>query len=184
MHLLTSAILCLAVLSPALAVPGSSQGNYHGCGASTHTPAEIIAQLGIVSVPGVDGCWVIKTFVDPLNVTSATHTSRPAASAMRSLPVRTDTNKGFGTWTKTDASQVWSYAGGAPLTIITAGNDGTPTHSEVLGPDIFAGQRPHIIVPRGMWEMKKTEGKWSLSGEACEYFFPCVVLPSSSGLES
>lgn len=186
MHLLTSAILCLAVFSPALAVPGSPQGNSHGCGISTRTPAEVIAQLGLVPVPNVDGCWFIKTFVDPLNVTSAIHTSRPAASAIHGLIVRTDTNKGFGRWTKTDASQVWSYAGGAPVTITTARNDGTPAHSEVLGPDIFAGQRPQITVPRGIWQIRKTEGKWSLSGEVCEYLpiLSIVLSSSSSGLES
>ncbi|KAK0754351.1 hypothetical protein B0T18DRAFT_386239 [Schizothecium vesticola] len=96
MHLLTSAILSLAVLSPALAVPGSR-------GPGKAAPMAFV-----------------KTLEDPLNVTSAIHTSRPAASALYSLLV--------------------------------------------LRPDIFAGQRPQIIVPRGIWQIKKTEGKWSLLG--------------------
>ncbi|KAK1826549.1 RmlC-like cupin domain-containing protein [Podospora conica] len=165
MRLLTSAILSLALLSPALAVPGYPQGSQCGGGVDAHTADEVIAELGMTPVPGTDGSWVVKTFEDPLNVTSAIHTSRPAASARYHLLVRTSTNKGFGRWfKKADASEVWSYLGGAPVTITTARNDGTPAHSEVLGPNIFAGQRPQIVVPRGVWQLKKIEAKWSLNG--------------------
>jgi len=71
-------------------------------------------------IPGIDGCWFVKILEDPLNATSAIQTSRPTAWAPYSLVVRTRTNKGFGRWIKTDATEVWSYAGEAPLTITTA----------------------------------------------------------------
>jgi len=45
----------------------------------------------------------------------------------------------------------------------------------MLKPDIFAGQRPQIIVSRGIWQIKKTEEKWSLLGGAGECFFHHAV---------
>jgi predicted cupin superfamily sugar epimerase len=32
----------------------------------------------------------------------------------------------------------------------------------MLGPDMFNGQSPQIIVPRGMWQAAKTSQDWTL----------------------
>ena len=39
----------------------------------------------------------------------------------------------------------------------------------ILGPDLSSGERPQIVVPKGVWQAAKSLGDWTLVG--------CTVSP-------
>lgn len=66
-------------------------------------------------------------------------------------------------WHRVDAAEVWHYYAGDTLTLAIW----TEEHGlrrEELGPDIFGGQRPQIVVRAGEWQSARCEGKWTLAG--------------------
>ena len=71
------------------------------------------------------------------------------------------------TWHRIDATEIWHYYAGAPLTL-WLGEDGTE-QSYVLGNDIAASQQPQIIVPPHVWQAAESKGAWTLVG--------CTVAP-------
>ena len=67
-----------------------------------------------------------------------------------------------------DAVEIWHFYAGAPLALSLAGEDGaTETHR--LGPDLTAGERPQLVVPRDCWQAAEPLGAWTLAG--------CTVSP-------
>ena len=71
-------------------------------------------------------------------------------------------------WHRIDATEVWHFAAGAPLTLTIADADGR--RRVILGRDIQAGEAPHAIVPPFAWQTAESLGAWSLVG--------CVVAPA------
>ncbi|MFK8035380.1 MAG: cupin domain-containing protein [Hyphomicrobiales bacterium] len=67
-----------------------------------------------------------------------------------------------------DAEEIWHFYAGSPLTLLQSHN-GDEVESAILGPDIFAGQRPQIVVPVNYWQSAKSLGAWTLVG--------CTVVP-------
>lgn len=188
MRVLTSVVLSLAAVRPPLGVPGSVQANdecYAPCAPLCDAPTEsIIDGFRMEEVPGVDGCWVGKTFEDPLNVTSAIHTSRPAVVAGFGLVGDSMSKTYRGRWLRSDASQVLTYVSGAPATIVMARNDGTPSYHEVLGPRIGIEQTQQIIVPRGVWQLMIPHGRFTLYSLAGKCLFSHHALQCFQGLSS
>lgn len=75
-------------------------------------------------------------------------------------------------WHKVDATEIWHHYAGAPL-ILSLSEHGTgPAVDHVLGPDLFDGQSPQIIVPPHHWQAAQSTGAWSLVG--------CTVSPAFS----
>ncbi|CAH2350843.1 hypothetical protein CLIB1423_02S06414 [[Candida] railenensis] len=68
-----------------------------------------------------------------------------------------------------DALEVWNYYAGAPLKLSLSWNDGEPVRDEILGADIWNGERPQIIVKEGEWQHAQSLGDWTLVG--------CSVAP-------
>ncbi|KAK3182189.1 hypothetical protein K4F52_006558 [Lecanicillium sp. MT-2017a] len=68
-----------------------------------------------------------------------------------------------------DAVEVWHYYAGAPLQLSVSWDDGKPVRDLVLGPDLWNGERPQIIVERGEWQHAQSLGDWTLVG--------CSVAP-------
>lgn len=71
-------------------------------------------------------------------------------------------------WHRVDATELWFWHGGAPL-LLSQSADGIQSHTGTLGPDILAGERPQIIVPRHHWQSAKSLGDWTLVS--------CTVAP-------
>ncbi len=71
-------------------------------------------------------------------------------------------------WHRVDAAEVWHYYAGAPLRI-TLSRDGADASRHLLGADLFAGQRPQMVVPAGWWQAAQSLGAWTLVG--------CTVAP-------
>lgn len=69
----------------------------------------------------------------------------------------------------TDATEVWHHYAGAPLALSLSA-DGVEVTTHALGPDVAAGQQPHVVVPPGCWQAARPLGGWSLCG--------CTVAPA------
>jgi uncharacterized protein len=72
-------------------------------------------------------------------------------------------------WHRVDATEIWHWHAGAPLTL-TISEDGKTTRSIELGPDLASGQNPQGIVPKDAWQMAESQGDWTLVG--------CTVSPA------
>lgn len=73
-------------------------------------------------------------------------------------------------WHKVDATEIWHHYAGAPLILSLSENDAGPAMDHVLGPDLFAGQSPQIIVQPHHWQAAHSTGNWTLVG--------CTVSPA------
>jgi predicted cupin superfamily sugar epimerase len=71
-------------------------------------------------------------------------------------------------WHRVDATEVWHFYAGAPLSLGIAPEGGA--HEAVtLGPDLAAGERPQAVVPARAWQSAESLGEWTLIG--------CTVAP-------
>lgn len=72
-------------------------------------------------------------------------------------------------WHRVDATEVWHFAAGATL-FLSLSQDGHACEEHLLGPDVLAGQRPHVVVPPGCWQSAESLGAWTLVS--------CIVAPA------
>lgn len=70
-------------------------------------------------------------------------------------------------WHRVDAAEVWHFYGGDSLLLEIAGEN--EVTRLVLGPDLAAGARPQLVVPKGVWQAAQSLGAWTLAG--------CTVAP-------
>ena len=66
-------------------------------------------------------------------------------------------------WHRVDAVEIWHWHKGAALAL-SIGRE-----QQVLGPNLEAGERPQVVVPRGAWQMARSLGAFTLVG--------CTVAP-------
>lgn len=72
-------------------------------------------------------------------------------------------------WHRIDATEVWHFAAGAPL-VLTLSSDGREAAAHRLGPDVLAGQQPHVVIPPRCWQTAESLGEWTL--------VTCTVAPA------
>ncbi|EME71546.1 hypothetical protein H261_02756 [Paramagnetospirillum caucaseum] len=72
-------------------------------------------------------------------------------------------------WHRVDATEIWHYHAGDPLRLLLSA-DGRSQRTEMLGPDLAAGQSPQVIVPPFCWQAAEPAGAWTLVG--------CTVSPA------
>ena len=65
-------------------------------------------------------------------------------------------------WHKVDATEIWLYHAGAPITLSLAETENGPAVDHILGPDVLGEQSPQIIVPTDHWQAARTTGDWTL----------------------
>ena len=126
---------------------------------SPDVPAhQVIEALGLQPHP--EGGWFRETFRD-----AAEDGGRAASTAIFYLLEAGQVSA----WHRvTDAVEVWHHYAGGPLQLSLAAPDGPP-RDEVLGPDLFAGQTPQVVVPINWWQSARPLGAWTLVG--------CTVSP-------
>ena len=121
--------------------------------------ARIVEALGLAPHP--EGGWFKETFRD-----EADDGVRAACTAIYYMLEQGQVSA----WHRVrDASEVWHFYAGGPLKLSLAEPEGPARHL-VLGPDIFAGQVPHVVVPRNWWQAAEPLGAWTLVG--------CTVAPA------
>ena len=123
------------------------------------TSAEIIARLELQPHP--EGGHFRETWRDPRRVADG----RSASTAIYFLLARGERSH----WHKVDATEVWHYHAGAPLSLETAAGEQGPIEPTTLGPNLTTGERPQAIVPAGVWQAAESLGDWTLVG--------CTVAP-------
>ena len=120
---------------------------------SPETPArQVIEALGLEPHP--EGGWFRETFRD--DASTAIFYLLQAGQVSAWHRVR-------------NASEVWHHYAGGPLRISLAAPD-EPAREAILGPDLFAGQTPQVVVPTGWWQSAEPLGAWTLVG--------CTVAPA------
>ena len=74
------------------------------------------------------------------------------------------------------ATEVYHFYAGAPRRMLLLFPDGH-VEEPVLGQNYRAGQRPQVVVPKGVWQGSRSDGPWTLSG--------CTMAPGyrSDGFE-
>jgi len=127
---------------------------------SPETPArQVIEALGLQPHP--EGGWFRETFRD-----AAAPGERAASTAIFYLLERGQVSA----WHRVrDASEVWHHYAGGPLRLLIA-EPGSGASEQVLGPDIFAGHIPQVVVPADWWQSAEPLGAWTLVG--------CTVSPA------
>ena len=122
----------------------------------------IIRELGLQPHP--EGGHYRETFRDTVTL-GAGAAARGASTAIYYLLQAGELSH----WHRVDAAEVWHWYAGAPLAL-TISADGQEATSQVLGPDLAAGQRPQVVVPAAAWQTAESLGAWTLAG--------CTVAPA------
>ena len=125
----------------------------------TLTAAEVIAALGLAPHP--EGGHYRETFRDA----PSTPGERDASTAIYYLLLDGERSH----WHRVDAAEVWHFYAGAPLKLEISG-DGRGRIEHRLGPDLAAGERPQVVVPKRVWQAAASLGAWTLVG--------CTVAPA------
>lgn len=120
------------------------------------TADQIIATLGLQPHP--EGGWFVQTFEDAPGVDG-----RPASTAIYFLLKAGEVSH----WHRVDAAEAWHWYAGDPLELVLARGDSVNRY--ILGPGVFEGQRPQMVVPAWAWQSARSQGDWSLVG--------CTVAP-------
>ena len=121
------------------------------------TAKRIIDELRLEPHP--EGGWFRETFID-----ENPNGPRAFSTAIYYLLEAGDRSA----WHRVDAAEVWHFYAGSPIEMELSA-DGKVATPHVLGPDIAAGGRPQVIVPKGVWQTARSLGDWSLVG--------CTVAP-------
>jgi len=122
------------------------------------TAADIIARLELRPHP--EGGHYRETFRE----TRTDAQGRAFSTAIYFLLARGERSQ----WHRIDATEIWHYYAGSPLTLRIA-HEGCAPHLVKLGPDVASGERPQAIVPASAWQTAETTGDWTLVG--------CTVAP-------
>lgn len=122
------------------------------------TAAEVIARLALAPHP--EGGWYRETWR-----AAAAPGARPAGTAILFLLEAHQVSH----WHRVDADEIWHWHAGAPIALRLSPEAGGPPRTDLLGPDLGAGQMPQRIVPAGHWQAARPLGGWALVG--------CTVSP-------
>lgn len=124
---------------------------------SQPTAQQVIEKLGLE--PNIEKGYFAESFRDPV-----TNGNRSVSTAIYYL---LEASAGRSYWHRVDASEVWHYYAGTPLSLYLSNNDGKPVRERVLGPDILRGQRPQVVVKPQEWQQARSHGSgksWTLVG--------------------
>ncbi len=72
-------------------------------------------------------------------------------------------------WHRVDATEIWHYVDGAPLTLKLSQDEKT-VNEITLGKNVVTGEQPHAIVPPDCWQSAFSQGDWTLVS--------CIVAPA------
>jgi hypothetical protein len=104
--------------------------------------------------PHPEGGWYRRTWV-----AESAGTDRPTGSAILYLLLSGESSAAH----RIDATEMWHFYAGDPLELRREWPDGR-IDTDVMGPDIEAGQLPQLVVPPGVWQSARPLGRYSLMG--------------------
>lgn len=118
----------------------------------------LISRLGLEPHP--EGGWYAETWRGPPGPGD-----RPVATAIHFLLREGERSH----WHRVDAAEVWLWHAGAALDLRVAADEEGPAVLHRLGPDLFSGDTPQVVVPARQWQAAASTGGWTLVS--------CVVAP-------
>ena len=125
------------------------------------TADEIIAALDLAPHP--EGGWFRETWR-----ADAADGARPTGTAIYFLLKAGERSH----WHRVDATEIWHYHAGAPLTLRISPEASGPAVAHRLGPDLAGGEAPQRVVPADHWQAAETTGAFTLVS--------CTVSPEFS----
>lgn len=170
-HNLFSCVAVMMSAIPAMAAPSPDQ-SHQDKATTDYSAQDVVKQLGLV--PNVEKGYYTQTFEDDLVVLG----NRSASTAIYYLLEGKD---GPSKWHRVADTELWHYYVGAPLTLSLSWNNGTKTEVKTLGPNIFRGQAPQIVIGKQQWQSAKSLGRWTLVGTTGKllYYFSHPPLHQS-----
>ena len=115
------------------------------------TPDQIIAHLDLAPHP--EGGHYRQTWI-----ADAAPGARPSGTAIYFLLKAGEESR----WHQVDATEIWLWHAGSPLTLSLSETDTGPARDLTLGPDLAAGQAPQLIVPAHHWQAARSTGAFTL----------------------
>lgn len=123
---------------------------------TTHEAKDVIAALRLEPHP--EKGYYIETFRDE-------HLTSDGLAHSTYIYYLLEGASGQSHWHRVHtAVEVWHYYAGASMQLSLSRDDGRPVRNMVLGPDIWNGERPQIVIERGEWQHAQSMGEWSLVG--------------------
>ncbi|TGJ85853.1 hypothetical protein E0Z10_g2929 [Xylaria hypoxylon] len=161
MSLQTLLVACVAFATQTLATQCGDDLLSHDVGLSPHhhhlpTAQEVVDKLGLA--PNVEGGYFVETFRDDLLLPGSNRSVNTAIYYLLEGPNVPSV------WHRVDAAEIWHWYAGAPLILDISSNNGTPTRSHTLGPDLFSDQRPQVVILANDWQRAISCGNWTLVG--------------------
>lgn len=117
----------------------------------------IIERLDLAPHP--EGGWYRETWRGPLSGGRATGTI---------IYFLLEDGQSSG-WHTVDATEIWLWHAGHPITLRTAPSDKGPIAEHCLGPDILGGDQPQHVIAKGDWQAASARQGWALMS--------CMVSP-------
>lgn len=122
------------------------------------TADALIKQLDLAPHP--EGGWYRQTWI-----ADTAQGTRTAGTCIYFLLKAGESSR----WHRVDAVEIWHYYAGAPLILSMAETEAGPAIDHPLGPDLFGGEAPQLIVPPHHWQAARSTGDYTLVG--------CTVSP-------
>jgi len=125
------------------------------------TAGELIERLGLTRHP--EGGWYRETWR-----ASAPDGERASATLIHFLLETGERSH----WHRVDATEIWLWHAGNPLTLAVSENGSRIVDMTTLGPDLMAGQAAHHVISPGDWQAAEP-----LAGPYDHTLVSCVVSP-------
>ncbi len=119
---------------------------------------QLINQLQLMPHP--EGGWFRQTWIEDVAAPE-----RPSGTCIYFLLKEGERSH----WHRVDATEIWHFYAGTPLTLSLSETADGPAEDHSLGPDLTANQQPQLIVPKGHWQAAHAPDGWALVG--------CTVSP-------
>jgi predicted cupin superfamily sugar epimerase len=125
------------------------------------TAAEVIALLDLKPLP-LEGGYFRETYRSADRLPPSAGKEKSLATAIYYLL----TPSSFSALHRLPTDEIFHFYLGSPVTMLQLGPDGGRTLT--LGTDLVAGQRPQVVVPRGVWQgsLLHAGGDFALLGTA------------------
>lgn len=147
-------------------------------GSNMVTAKEVIKQLNLKPLND-EGGYFRQTFKsERSNVSPTVYGTNPdVARAFSTAIYFLVVPNSFSALHRIPSDEVFHFYGGDPVEMIQIDQNGNISHF-ILGGDIFNGQTPQIVVPRGVWQGSRLikGGAWALMGTTVAPGFEFIDL--------
>ncbi len=135
--------------------------------------ARLIELFKMEKIPD-EGCWFVQTYRSGETVKAAALPSRYGVDHSTGTAIYAlETREGFSSLHRLETDEVYHWYGGSAMEMLLLFPDG---HGEtrILGPDVFKGERPQVMIPHGVWQGSRPVES---AGPDAYTFFGTTVSP-------